>query len=267
MAHSQPCLPPQLAPEQSLCSAIADLWSISAIPFDDPFSADLALFTEEYVDDGTTPSQLSSFADVADPGPSPIVFSLPTTSASQDSKIPGVEHVASTHKVFPLKHSTRTSSEVSLAGTTGTGSSSNFFTAPAIAHAPHDANSDSCSESDTEKLSDAPEGTSSLPKRVGTAPRSRWTTQERSLFLATLHTLANTLDSSHSSSANDTDSRNLAETVSLVVATRSVQEVRSHARRALRKLRTRHETKSDSMSIKTLLCIVGSSENTSSERC
>jgi len=264
MPPSQPCLPPQLAPEQSLCSAIADLWTFSAIPFEDPFSADMAVFTEEYVDDSNTPA----FTGVADPIPNPTVFALPSTSASQDRKVHRVEHVAKTHNVFPLKHSTRTFSEVVLASTKRTGSSSNCFAAPAIAHATHDDTDGS--ESDAEKLSDASEGTGSLPKRVGTAPRSeakdrqnpgqakRWTPQERSLFLATLAALANTLDSSHSASAND----NLAETVSVVVATRSPREVRAHARRALRKLRARDETESVSVSIKTLLCIVGSSENT-----
>ena len=282
MAPSQPCLPPQLAhrftsispwpaPDKSLCSAIADL---SAIPFDDPFSADMAVFVEEFVEEIEMPSSL---AGVADTVLRPLVYSLsptstwnkiptsstPSSTDSQDT----VEHVANTRKVVPLTRSTRTSSEVSLASTTRTGSSSNVFTELAIAH-----DTNSSSESDT---SDASEGTSSLPKRVGTAPSSeakdrhkpgqakRWTTQERSLFLATLPTLAHTLDSSHSSSTND----DLAETVSLVVATRSPREVRSHARRALRKLRARDETESSSVSIKTLLCIVGSSENTACELC
>ena len=87
MAPSQPCLPPPLAREKSLCSAIEDLWSISAIPFDDPFSADLAWFTKEYVDDSKTRALPSPFAGVADPVPSPIVFSLPPTSALQQVQI------------------------------------------------------------------------------------------------------------------------------------------------------------------------------------
>jgi len=62
MAASQPCLPPLPAPQTSLCCAIADLWSISAVPFDDPFSADMALFAEEFVDDTEMPALPSSFA-------------------------------------------------------------------------------------------------------------------------------------------------------------------------------------------------------------
>jgi hypothetical protein len=272
MAPSQPFPPPQLAREKSLCASIAELWSTSAIPFDDPFSADMAAFAEEFLaDDSETPALPSSFARVADTSPRPIVYSLPPASTwdeffrdistSKHSKFPPIEEeVETTRNVFHLlKHFARTSSDVSLASTTRTAASCDDSTAPAISNATHDT-SNSCSESDTEQLSDASEGTSSPPTRAGSAPRSRWTTQERSLFLATVATLGNTLDTSHSSSANDT--RNLAAAVVSVVGTRSAGEVLSHARRALKKLRARAETKSVSASIKTLLCIVGSSDLT-----
>jgi hypothetical protein len=105
---------------------------------------------------------------------------------------------------------------------------------------------DSEPTSDTDQSDATSEGTGG-----GTAPRSRWTTREQSLFLATVATLTNTLNTSHPSSAQD--SRSLAETVSSVIVTRSAREVQSHARRAVRKLRARAESKSVSARIKTLL--------------
>jgi len=100
--------------------------------------------------------------------------------------------------------------------------------------------------SDTDQPAATSEGTGGR-----TAPRSRWTTHERSLFLATVATLTNTLDASHLSSAQD--ARSLAETVASVIATRSAREVQSHARTEVRKLRARAESKSVSARIKTLL--------------
>ena len=271
MAASQPSPPFQLARETSLCSAIADL-STSVTPFQDPFSGDF-----DFWSDSETPALPASFAGVADTILRRTVHShppastwnetststTPSSAALQDSKFLRAEQGANTRNVFPqLNHYARTFSEISLARTTRNGSSCNDYTA--ITHATHAA-SNSCSESDTEQLSDATsEGTRSPLKRGRTAPHSRWTTQERSLFLATAATLANTLATwqatSHSSSAND--ARHLAEMVASVVVTRSAREVQSHARRALRKLRARAESKSVSACIKTLLCIVGSSDRT-----
>jgi len=256
MAASHPALPPLLKRERSLCSAIADLSTTSA-PFEDPFSADMAAFTEQFLVHGFETQVFPvSFGGVVTL-PSPTVHSLPPAStlnatpssaASQhSSKFLLVEQVANTLCVFPPQtHSARSSSEVSLASTARTGSSCDDCNAPAIAHATLDANT-SCSESDTEQQSDATfEGTSSAPMGAGSAPRSRWTTQERSLFLETLAAL----DTSHSSSTHD--ARNVAETVALVVATRSAREVQSHARRAIRRLRASAKSARVSARIKTL---------------
>ena len=244
MAPSQPSPPSQLAPETSLCSAIADLLSTSVAPFEDPFSGDFDLWS-----DSETPALPSSFARVVDTIVRPIVYSLPPASTWNETSALTLSCKAS--------HSTRTSSEVSLASKTRTRSPCDDYIA--IKHATL-ASSNSCSESDTEQLLDATsEGTRSPSKGVGTAPRSRWTTQERSLFLSTVAKLANTLATSDSSSANDT--RHLAEMVASVVVTRSAREVQSHAHRAIRKLRARAQSKSVSASIKTLRCIVGSSDN------
>ena len=72
MARSQPSmpLPPPLLRETSLCSAIEDLSSTSA-PFEDPFSADMAAFAEQFLVHGfETPALPSSFAGVATTIPS-----------------------------------------------------------------------------------------------------------------------------------------------------------------------------------------------------
>jgi len=67
MARSQPSmpLPPTLLRETSLCSAIEDLSSTSA-PFEDPFSADMAAFAEQFLVQGLeTPALPSFFTGVA----------------------------------------------------------------------------------------------------------------------------------------------------------------------------------------------------------
>jgi len=122
----------------------------------------------------------------------------------------------------------------------------NETTTPSSAAITH-TSSNSSSESDPEELPDTTsQGTSSPPKRAGTTGKlvkpalgshkaGRWTALERSRFHATLAKLAHTLD--------PVDKRTLAETVSLVVGTKSAREVQSHARRALRKLRARAESK------------------------
>ncbi|KAJ1487416.1 hypothetical protein T484DRAFT_2019922 [Baffinella frigidus] len=245
----QPSMPSQLARETSLVSAIAEMWETSSKTFDDPFSADMEGFDKEFggVDDFEMQALPASFAGLADT----------------------IQRTRSAAESGPLfssfsGHATRISSDASLASKTRTGLSRNEFTAPVT----HDA-SNSCSKSDTEEVFEATsEGNSSplsplalAPTRAGTAPRSRWTTQERSLFLATVAKLGNTLDTSLLSSAHDT--RSLAATVSSAVG-RSTREVQSHARGALRKLRARAESKKgEGESIKTLVCIVGSSDHTS----
>jgi hypothetical protein len=61
---------PSLLRETSLCSAIEDLSSTSA-PFEDPFSADMAAFAEQFLVHGfETPALPSSFAGVATTIPS-----------------------------------------------------------------------------------------------------------------------------------------------------------------------------------------------------
>jgi hypothetical protein len=218
MTPSKPSVPPQLARQNSLSSAIADLKATSATAFDDPFSSDFEMFAKEFsADDSKMPALPSSFAI-----PNLLVYSLPSAST--------------------LNEITTPSSAASVS---------------AITRAAH-TSSNSSSESGTEELSDTTShGTSLPPRRAGTTPRSRWTTQERSLFLATVAKLAHTLDT-----AIPADKRNLAETVSLVVGTKSAREVQSHARRALRKLRARAESKSVSSGIKTLIFIIGSSDHT-----
>jgi len=216
MAPSQPSVPPQLARQQSLSSAIADLRATSAMAFDDPFSSDFETFAEEFsADDSTPPALPSSFAS-----PNLLVYPFPPASTLNEITTP-----SSAASVSAITRATHTSSN-------------------------------SSSESDTEELPDTTsQGTSSPPRCAGSTTRSRWTTQERTLFLATVAKLAHTLDT-----AMPVDKRNLAETVALVVGTKSAREVQSHARRALRKLRARAESKSLSSGIKTLIFIVGSSD-------
>ena len=78
MARSQISTPPLHLPEKSLCSAIEDLSSTSAQPFEDPFSADMAAFAEQFLVHGfETPALPPSFAGVATTIPSQIVHLLP----------------------------------------------------------------------------------------------------------------------------------------------------------------------------------------------
>ena len=162
MALLQPSPPPELARQQSLCSAIADLYSTAAsMPFNDPFSDDMAQFVEDF---------------------DPSVDTINEISASQPSNFLFVDpgQIASV--------ATRTSSAMSLASTTRTQSSGDDCTS-----AKDDARTTLAPDSvlSTTKFGKeylgpdaAAERTSSPTARAGKAPRSRSTTQAWSPYVA-----------------------------------------------------------------------------------